>query len=54
MEPMEKVDKAAEVAIDAIQCWIVSAGAAISKVEKDAMKGQAIIALRKAILEAQR
>ena len=48
----ERVDAAAERAIDAIGHWITARGAALSAEDKDAIKAQAIIALRTVIFEA--
>jgi hypothetical protein len=48
----ERVDAAAERALDAMACWIDARGAAISKPDHDALKAQAVITLRNAIFEA--
>ena len=50
----ERVDAAAERAIDAMLHWNTAAGAALSHEDKRAIKSQAIIALREAIFEAVR
>lgn len=48
----ERVDAAAERAIDAMGAWYIAQGAALSKQDKDALRAQAVIALRSAIFEA--